>query len=824
MQMSTTARKGGHGGVLPTPSRPHALALALTAALFCPAGYAVATGSASMADFDVDSLRARGLDPALAAYFREAPRFSAGERRVGLVINGQSRGTLDARFDASGELRFDARFLQDAALRIPPAPHQLAPPEAEIYDFLGAWPQAVLRLDPANNQVELVVPEAALDERPGEIRHYSTGGVAALINYGVNSSVFRTERGTRRNTSANIELGLNAGDWIVRSRSALNAGEAGVRVQQLETYAQRSSVNLQQVLQLGEINVTSPLFGGTPIVGLQVVPEEALRQSDEGGALVEGNAASEARVEIRQAGMLLHSTVVPPGPFAIGDFRVLNHNLDLEVTVEEASGTRSFIVPASSFRRASLSVPGATFAAGQIRRFGGEMLHDNPVVVSATTAWRSRRADAVFSAGFLATPYYQSVAVGLDTPLAAARLSTRALWSTDRTDGSRGGQIEARISAPIGSRLNLNVTASQRTDGYRELLDATYGVSDHWSATRNKRQWSAGLNVSGGVLGSFSGSYSPRQTFDGRSSNRVGLSWSKRLGQSLVSLSLDRDTNSSPTGARRQQSAYLSVTVPLGPTSVRATARTRSDSTYLGVGVDHQDDNGIAYRLSAEREMHSGQESLYAGISAIPRYAQVSLGYSQSGQSQALSGSATGGLLVHRNGLTLSPYPLRDTFGLVKIGDRAGTRISTPGGTVWTDMRGHAVIPQMTAFGVSRIEVETKSLPRHYELDNGVRVLEASRGSVSRVEFGVTTTRRVLARIVDEHGQPIAKGTPVMAGEEFVTSVGDRGIAFINNYQPDQKLTLSLPEAAQCSLSINLQQEQNEDLFYENASATCHVL
>lgn len=41
-----------------------------------------------LASFDMDTLKARGIDPKLAEYFREASKFTEGRRVVSLVVNG----------------------------------------------------------------------------------------------------------------------------------------------------------------------------------------------------------------------------------------------------------------------------------------------------------------------------------------------------------------------------------------------------------------------------------------------------------------------------------------------------------------------------------------------------------------------------------------------------------------------------------------------------------------------------------------------------------------------------------------------------------------
>ncbi|MCT7145063.1 fimbria/pilus outer membrane usher protein, partial [Salmonella enterica] len=82
----------------------------------------------------------------------------------------------------------------------------------------------------------------------------------------------------------------------------------------LDAYAQRTFASHQAVLQAGQINLYNPVLAGAPITGVQVLTEQALQDQNQ-GATINGIANGPAQVEVRQNGALIHSTVVPAGPF-----------------------------------------------------------------------------------------------------------------------------------------------------------------------------------------------------------------------------------------------------------------------------------------------------------------------------------------------------------------------------------------------------------------------------------------------------------------------------------------------------------------------------
>ncbi|MCQ3823144.1 hypothetical protein JEG40_12360, partial [Streptococcus agalactiae] len=76
------------------------------------------------------------------------------------------------------------------------------------------------------------------------------------------------------------------------------------------------------------------------------------------------------------------------------------------------------------------------------------------------------------------------------------------------------------------------------------------------------------------------------------------------------------------------------------------------------------------------------------------------------------------------------------------------------------------------AYGRSPVEVQTRSLPRNADIDNGLAMITAGRGAVDRVDFGVALTRRLLLTVRTDQDQPLPRGAMVSTAQgEFVTLV-----------------------------------------------------
>ncbi|MHC8400972.1 FimD/PapC N-terminal domain-containing protein [Pseudomonas sp. MDT1-17] len=104
-------------------------------------------------------LKNRGLDPKVAEFFSKAARFSAGDRRVGLQVNGSQRGSVLARFDNDGQLCFTRELLDQANLMVPADRFRIdsdaKASEGDCYDFMAAFPQTEVELRPSREEVSL---------------------------------------------------------------------------------------------------------------------------------------------------------------------------------------------------------------------------------------------------------------------------------------------------------------------------------------------------------------------------------------------------------------------------------------------------------------------------------------------------------------------------------------------------------------------------------------------------------------------------------------------------------------------------------------------
>ncbi|WP_426127160.1 fimbria/pilus outer membrane usher protein [Pseudomonas sp. DWP1b1] len=792
--------------------------------------------------FDLAALTTLGIDPQVSEYFRSEARFREGVHVVGLRVNGTPLGLVDARFDYRGQLCFTPALLAKAGLVTPSRVlREGITPDQACHDFVGEYPATMVRLRPSSDEVTLVVPTQSLRAPEWEAGNFSQGGAAAIFNYDVLGFDTHSRSGPSRFVSAYTEAGFNLGNWIVRSRQFYISDNGRTRTEQVDAYAQRDIAALQSTFQAGQISSNNPIFGGVQLAGVQFFPDGQQRTSaGNGEVVVEGLAQSQSRIEVRQSGALIHSTLVPEGPFRLTGLPLLNSTSDLDVSVIDVRGAkRSFVVPAASFRGGAPVTPGYYFSLGKVRDTSIDTRGvQAPVVAMGSGTWGLGQRSSV-GFGLLSTDEYQSAGGTLSSVFFhQMTVGVRHNLSRDALDGVGGARSTLSLSTPLFANLDMNLSASSQTRGYREVLDAGQASRGYDLDARFKRQYTAGLGWADPFVGGFSLSFTRSSQFDGRSTDHLFASWNKNFGGVDVALIADaqvggarpRRLDPAPGGRRDERldedtSLRLQVTVPLGGNRrVSSYVSRRGDRLDAGTALSETVNDYVNYEVGVDRDVNEREQSVRGRVDLLPLYTRVSLGASRDASNSSYSGQLQGGIVAHEHGVTFSPYAVQDTFGIVSVGDIGAAKVSTPYGPVWTDFSGQAVLPGLQAYGDNHVQVQTQSLPKRVDLKNGTKVLAAGRGSVNILDFDVVKVRRLLLEAQDEQGRPLPQGAAVFGeGNNFVTSVVGEGMIFLNNIDGPQTLRVSLPDSKSCLLQVNPEQEPDDDKLYETAPVVCHV-
>lgn len=502
----------------------------------------------------------------------------------------------------------------------------------------------------------------------------------------------------------------------------------------------------------------------------------------------------------------------------------------VEVTlIDDANNKRRFTVLPASLVAPRGAPAGLSLAVGRVYQYRGPTEMARPVVISVAKGWNVGRRSSVV-AGAVVSSRHQAVGVNHAMPLFGNSVSvgTNAQISRSPALGERGASVGLSLSAQLPRDVSLNVQANRQSVGFRTLSDTLYDVPDtvrrsvYWDIMRNYRirdVMSGAASWNSNRFGALSVSFNRFSTYAGFSGQHVAASWNRQFGRASLSINVDRSLGRGTTGD--DTAIYASLSFPLGPVHLSTYVTRNGGMLRGGVNASQTVNDVVSYNVGAERGQASGSERGFATLSLRPRYTQVSVSGSAQRNSGSLSAQVQGGIVATKEGVTLSPYGIGDTFGIVSTGDLSGVSISTPAGVVWTDARGKAVIGTIPAYTDVSTVVRTQTLPRDVDVKNGYAELNAGRGSVNFIDIEVRRTKRMLLDVRLRDGTPLPVGSSIRDAEDnyVTTAVGD-GVVYLDQ-EPAGSLVARLPGGGRCSLRFQAPDGPSAAPTVARIDATC---
>ncbi|MBB5191772.1 outer membrane usher protein [Silvimonas terrae] len=807
-----------------------------TALLSAPHAFAATsdnvTASSAPLMFNPAFLRGTGTAIDVSKFARTSP-LAAGTYRVDLYVNNLfvERGDVAFTDVAGGDVArpcFTRAMLDHYGVNV----STLSPADQAdaCIDVAEAIKNATASYDSATYRLDLSIPQVALRQSArGQVdpSRWDSGETALTLNYNANTYHSTGENGSSSQTYLGLETGLNAGDWRLRNRGSMqwnHSGDTSTRTwTNLDTYAQRDITGWRSQLTLGDSHTSGEYFDSVGVRGVQLSSDDRMLPDSLRGyaPVIRGTANSNARVTVRQNNQVIYETTVAPGAFEITDLNPTGYGGDLVVTVTEADGSQQSYSVANSAVPQSLR-PGVTryaVSAGQVRndnllqspylaQFGMQRGLTNLLTGYGAAGATNQGYVTVMGGAALNTSWG---AVGFDVTGASTQLpgtatqrglSMRTSYSKTVADtGTTMGLAAYRYSTQGYFGLNDAITAydtikrgSGTLDSYQrprnrfELnLNQSIGkgqiyvngsVQNYWQQSGSNANYQAGYsNTYHGVAYSVSA----QRTDDGfgKKDNRVYLS---------MSLPLNFGTHS--------QTLYSSVGYgkDSGTTAQTSLSGTALENAALSYGVNANYNSTTTTSVGVNAQYASAVTTLNGSVSHSSGYTQVSAG-------------ATGGLVVHRGGVTLSPRNL-DAVALVHAPGAEGAQINGLAG-VQVDQFGYALVPDLVPYRSNAVTLDPKNLTGDVEFKSTRGEVVPRAGAVSRIEFETVSGRTVIIHTVLADGRPAPFGASVLDDSGAnVGVVGQGGTVFTRGIADKGVLTLQLSEGKACRISYQLDPKQ----------------
>ncbi len=779
----------------------------------------------------------------------------AGTYHADVYVNGRWQGRHELLFTAAeGEVEAHTCYTLGRLERYGVDTSTLLDAESVGDDecrSLEAWMKgAYARFDSSVLRLDLNIPQANLRRAARgyvDPRFWDPGITAGRIGYNFNA--FRSqsqmtdsppglqfgERWQASNTALlSLNTGLNIGAWQFRHDSSLRWQDGESQWQGIATYARRPLPGWQSELTLGEAYTEGNLFDSVGFRGARLASDDRMLPDSLRGYApeVRGVAESNALVEVRQRGQLIHQTTVSAGPFVIDDLYPTGYGGDLDVTVTEADGRqRHFTVPYASV--AQMLRPGHrrySLTVGEVRE---SQLEASPWLVQGIYQQGLTNRLTGYAGTTLSDGYGALLGgVALGTPVGAFSLDmTQAQTRFDRQANRSGQSYRLGYSRLISeTRTNITVAAYRySTAGYLGLRDAVR-VRDHEqrggsldALARQRSELQLTLNQSlpdafGALY--FTGAWRDYWGPEGATEN-YQLGYNNRYGSLNYGVSVLRTR--SELGRDDTQYA-LSLSLPIssgaGAVSLTGALAYRGDD-YENSRVGFSGSAGEAGRLtynasltdSAGRAASGELAGQYRGDSATLRGA-----YSRSRSHQQTSLGASGTLVAHSGGVTLTPQR-GETLVIVEAPEASGAQVGAGSGTR-IDRYGYGVMPYATPYRLNSVTLDPQGMPNHVELKSSRQQVAPYAGAIARLRFETVTGRALLIHARRPEGAPLTFGTPVYdeAGQP-VAVVGQGSRIYLRTEQ--EAGVLRVDEGEPCSLRYRLDPTAGSDLGYTHLEASC---
>ncbi len=683
----------------------------------------------------------------------------------------------------------------------------LATQEASCVN-LQAIPHASTDFQFAAQRLIISIPQAAIDlPARGYVSPalWDEGIAAAMLNYSLSgANNWAKQNGSKNSDSqyANLRPGLNVGPWRLRNYTTWSRDETGQdKWDTVYTYVQRAIIPLNAQLILGDSSAPADVFDSMPFRGAQLASDDdMLPDSLKGYApVVRGIARTNAQVVVRQNGYQIYQTYVAPGAFEITDMYPTGGAGDLDVTVKEADGSEQhFTLPYASLPvlqregRLKYAVTG-----GQYRSYNGSV---DKTPFGQITGIVGLPYGLTLYSGLQESSKYQSIATGLGKNMGdfgAISADMTQAWSTPQGGKKSNGQSwRARYSKNVvGTGTHFSIAGYRySTSGYygmQEILDS-YGDS---SALQDRRRNRAELTMSqtlGTDLGSLTLSAAREDYWNsGKTMASYSLGYNNYWHNISYGITWTYSKNGS-AGSYDDNKRYdkdrllaFNVSIPL---------ENFLPQTWANYGVSTSKNNGTTHNIGLNGvalENHALNWNVQQGYGSDGvgytgnmngdykgTYGEVTAGYSYDKNSDRLNYGLQGGILAHKEGITLS-QPLGETNVLIGAPGAHGVNIRNQPG-VRTDYRGYTVVSNLSVYRKNDITLAPESLPDDVELDINTRTVTPTRGAIVLADYKAKVGRRVLFNLV-HNGQfvPFGAMASLKGADSSSVIVGDKGQAYL---------------------------------------------
>lgn len=654
-------------------------------------------------------------------------------------------------------------------------------------------------------------------------------GTGATLDYDLSGSV----DGRSGNSFGGLFDARVFAPWgVVSSGALVNAGRrpggggasAIVRLDTSYTYADETR---QLRYRAGDFITDSVAWGrAIRLAGLQIVSDFSMRPDLITFPLprVSGTASVPSTIDVLVNGNRLFSGAVAAGPFEIPRLPVISGAGTIALTVTDALG-RSVVTTLPFYAEATQLAPRLQTWSAQVgavrHNFGA--LSDDYGQLAATANYRrglsqwltvEASAEATHDTALAGAGVVVNVAnvaqvtgsvaasmgsggTGAKLSLGLQRIGTMFTLGASATIVGRQFRDVASSSGDPTTRLQLTANAGLTLGSFGTLGIAFLDI-ERDAGTRAIRVY--GPTV--GILGDIGGDPGGIDYLQPAEKIRIAsASYSVQIDRMSVAASAFRDF-----GPGRGFGVMLGLTLPLGPrTSVGVNGGVdrggRFGQVQLNRSISDIGDWGYQAFASTGATSHEFGEVQYKAPWAL-----FTAGIDRISRQTTGRGEMQGSLSVLDGGFFAS-NTITDSFAVVDTRGLAGVRVLHENRAAGrTNSAGQLLVADLRAYEANRLAIDPTDIPLDSSIATTTRLVRPGDRSGIIVTFDVDVSHGALLTFVDQASVPIPLGSAVtLVTTGVVYPVGYDGAAYLEQLQPNNRVTIQLPDDRRCTVSFSYQ-------------------
>ncbi|EHH6606645.1 fimbria/pilus outer membrane usher protein [Escherichia coli] len=730
--------------------------------------------------------------------------------------------------------------------------------DGEVCGDVSVIPGSTIYFDFYNQQLNLSIPNIAFYPKYNGIAPKSLwddGINAFVMNYQANAmrNEFRQQQSKDVSSYwARIEPGLNLGPWRIRNLTTLTKehGKTGDS-ESVYTYAERGIPSIKSRILIGESYTNSDIFDSIPFRGAMLRSDESMVPYSQYGfaPVIRGIAQSQALIEVRQNGYLIHTVSVAPGAFALADIPVIGSGGDLQVSVIETNGknqvfTVPYTTPVIALREGYLKYN----ITGGVYRSSYSGVEDSALV--QMTAMYGLPWDLTTFVGFQGAEHYQSAATGLGLSMGKmGAISLDGIYARGhKKDQStdEGYSWRIRYSKLFDTTGTSFIAASHQysSSGYHTLSDVldTYSDKNYFYSDQidRSRRTSLTMSQSMGKWGMFSLGGVRDEYRGGRpSQDSVNASYTTNWEWGSLSLNWSENKNTlhylNNSKSKKENLFSIWMNIPmdrlLGNSSNNINVTTyvqksTGQKTQYEFGLNGRAFNRQLYwdiRQQFAPGTDTYNDSSRMNLIWYGTYGQLRGGYSYSDSLRQMNAGLSGTMVIHNKGITFGQSH-GETMALVEAPAVDGAEvIGWPG--VKTDFRGYTTLGHLVPYQENTVSLNPASFPDYAEVSQTDTRVIPTKGAIVPARFITHIGEKVLFKLTRNDGKKVPFGAVVSLSTKKDNKYGagivnELGEVYMTGLPEKGELNVRWNSHGKCTATYELSGKKNIANIHD-VSVTC---